>query len=223
MGYFRPLTLTLATLGVIGAMASSAHAVLPDLHIVLGQVYPGVAQADATNVVVSWATPSGTVLVSTGLSTILTWTELSNVAALILQLTNTVKGAKKCKTAGDVAGTVLLSGTVDMVFVELTPSLKVAPLYVLPKTKVECEGLNVTIEGDMVGTYNGSLNSAITEFTGGLLGEKGKQALTKYENSEGSSVEAVLLSEAGAGFTKTSINVSEGLTFKVNKMVELLG
>jgi hypothetical protein len=88
---------------------------------------------------------------------------------------------------------------------------------------IECEGLVVEVKGKVLGTYNGPLNATITEFKGALLGEKGNQALTKYENEAGTSVEAILLSEAGAGFVKSSENVSEELTFKASKMLEILG
>jgi len=215
--------LGLACLITLGVIVASAQAALPDLHVNLSQAYPVSAQADATAVNVVIATPGGTVLQGTSFAMALTWTALSSAATWTWTLANVVKGVKKCKTAGDAAGTVLLSGTADMVFVELTPSLKIAPLFLVSKTKIECEGLNVTIEGDVLGTYNGTLNADITEFKGALLGENGKQALTKFENAEGATVEAVLLSEAGAGFAKTSVSVAKESTLKSNKMIELLG
>jgi hypothetical protein len=219
----KHLLLAFASLVVLGVTATSALAVtLPDVHVALEEAYPITATSKAPKAITGLATAGGSVLTGEGVETTLTWTELSAAGTYVANFTNVVKGAKKCKTTGDAAGTVLISGGVALVTVSEAP-LTVAPLFSVPKTKIECEGLNVTVEGNVLGTYTGSLNKQITEFTGTLKGEKGKQELTKYLNDAGETKEALLLSEAGAGFTKSSENVSEVITFKSAKMLEVLG
>jgi hypothetical protein len=219
----KQLVLAFASLVVLGMTATSALAALPDLHITLGEAFPVTATAKSPNSTTGLATAGGSVLTGKGVETTLTWTALSALGTYVANFTNVVKGEKKCNTEGDVAGTVLITGEIHLVFVELTPGLKIAALFLVPKIKIKCEGLNVTVEGSVLGTYNGSLNTEITEFKGSLKGEKGKQELTKYENEAGTTVEALLLSEAGTGFTKSSQNVSEEQTFKSAKMIEILG
>jgi hypothetical protein len=204
-------------------MATPAVASLPDLHVTLGEVFPVTTTAKVLLATVAFSTAGGAVMTGTGAEVTLTWKELSALGTYLLTINNYVKGAKKCKTAGDAAGTLLVSGEAHLVFVELSPGLKIAALFLVPKTKIECEGINLTIEGLVLGAYTGALNSELTEFKGSIKGEKGKQDLTKYENEKGETVEALLLSEAGSGFTKTSLNISEELAYKANKMIEILG
>jgi hypothetical protein len=218
----KRLGLALASMVVLGITATSALAALPDLHVTLESKFPVSAVAESTKATTGLATAGGSVLTGTGVKTTITYTELSSLGKYVAVFTSVVKGAKKCKTGTEAAGTVKIEGELHLVYAELTPKLVVAALFLVPKTTIECEGLNVKVEGSVLGTYNGKVNSEITEFKGALLGEKGKQALTKYENDEGKVVEAVLLSEAGAGFTKSSQNVSEELTFKSAQMFEIL-
>jgi hypothetical protein len=213
----------LAGLAGLATIAAPAAASLPDLHITLGEAFPVTATAKAPAATVGFSTAGGAVMTGTGAEVTLTWKELSSLGTYLLAIKNYVKGAKKCKTAGDAAGTLLISGEAHLVFVELSPGLKIAALLLVPKTKIECEGINVTIEGLLLGTYTGALNSELTEFKGGIKGEKGKQELTKYENEKGETVESLFLSEAGTGFTKTALNISEELAYKANKMIEILG
>jgi hypothetical protein len=212
-----------ALTAMLGVAAADAVAALPDLHITLGESFPVSSIAKSTTANWAFSTAGGTILSGKGVEATLTWQGLGSLGAYVLDLLEAKKGIKKCKTVGDVAGTVLLSGEVHLVFVQLSPVLVVALLFLVPKTKVECEGLNGTIEGSFLGSYNGFLNAEVTEFKSDILGEKGKQSLVKYENEAGTAVEALLLSEVGTGFTKTSLNIDEELTFKVNKMIEVLG
>lgn len=220
----KHLLLAFASLVVLGVTATSALAVtLPDVHVALGEAFPVVATSKAPKAITNLGTAGGSVLTGEGVETTLTWTELSAAGTYVANFSNVVKGAKKCKTAGDVAGTVLISGALALVTVSEAP-LTVAPLFTVPKTKIECEGLNVTVEGNVLGTFpSASLNKQLTEFTGTLKGEKGKQELTKYLGDDGVTKEALLLSEAGSGFTKSSQNISETVTFKSAKMLEVLG
>jgi hypothetical protein len=223
------LAFALACMVVVGVMATSALAALPDLHIALGEAFPVTATSEAPKASTQLGSASGAVLTGTGVKTVLTWTALSSAGTYVATFSGVAKGAKKCNTKGDAAGTVKISDAINLVFVELTPGLKIAALFLVggkeEKTPIviECEGLVVEVKGKVLSTYNGPLNSDFTEFKGALLGEKGKQALTKYENEAGTSVEAILLSEAGAGFVKSDQNVSEEVTFKANKMIEILG
>jgi hypothetical protein len=223
MKAFKLLGLALVSAILSGATTVAADAAaLPDLHIALGEAFPATSTGESKKASWAFLTPGGTVLTGTGMKLTTTWTGLDSMGTYVLNLSNAAKGVKKCKTSGDAAGTVLISGQVNIVFLSLAP-LTVALLLTVPKTKAECEGLNVTLEGDALGSYNGSLNANITEYKTAFLCEKGQPVLKKYLDDSGTLVEAVLLSEAGAGFTKTCFEVGEELTLKANKMIEVLG
>jgi len=227
MRRLKVVGLTLMSMFVLGLTATSASALLPDLHVSLtGGTYPVHAEATCSTCATALAQEGGSVLTGVGLKVLYLFAELSALGSYHAHFEGVKKGTKECNTAGDSKEVVLVEESVHLVFTELSPGLKVAALYlVLNPLTIECGTLHVKVKGSVLGSYGGALNSSITTFKGNLLGKLGRQSIFKYEENLGNTVEAELLSDSGTGYQPSSENVSKELTATVlgGQMIEILG
>lgn len=138
----------------------------------------------------------------------------ANAGTYSVDFTNVAKGAEKCNTAGDAAGTVLIKeNAYQLVFDSLSP-LGVAALFTVgtaaaPELVVECGTTKIKISGKVLGLVT-TINTEGTAFKGILHCSTtvGEPAEVKYWPNSGVETTALLLANFGTGFKKACENVA---------------
>jgi hypothetical protein len=206
MNRLKLLAVSLVAMFAMGIMATSAFA-LPDISLTLpGSTFPlHLNFADNNKTVTELQSASGVVIEGKGLSLLLLIGELTALGTFRADFLNQKRGTKVCHSVGDAAGVILTEGPFHVVYTGLSP-LTLGILYLPKAFEVECEGLDIEINGSVISSFNGigTENSELTTASGQLTGTKGKPALTTYYNDAGGSVQALLLSNAGAGFVMSN-------------------
>jgi hypothetical protein len=212
------------------ATSALAAVTLPDISVTLtGGVYPIHAQGSTkATTETSLSTTGGGVLNGTGATLLLLAIELSALGTFTADFTHVENPEKvKCHSVGDAEGVVLVSGEAHLVPISLSPVMGGA-LMLVTEFEVECPaGINVIVRGNVLASINnvGSEGTELTGVSGALKGEKGKQAISEYYNDGGTKIKTKLESEAGAGFTKSAMNVEEEVPLQIlgSQMVVVTG
>lgn len=202
----------LGALCALGMMAASAFAVLPDISIALGGVYPLHFVDSLPTAGMSLGSGSGVVFSGTGVSLLTLASELSALGSFFEQFLSVGQGAKKCNTPGDAKGVVLISGPFHIVLGPGGLPIFTNILFLFDTFTTFCEGLEVEVRGSVLGTYVLASGAEADEYTtalGMLEGENGKQKFTEYKNDAGTIVKAKLESESGAGFVESDENITQ--------------
>jgi hypothetical protein len=196
-------------------LAANAFAIaLPDVSLSLGAAYPLHLQfGDNKATITTIESTSGNSLSSnSGMSILLLTVELSSLGTYLMMLLRSKTEGKECSTNGDEAGVVLLAGEFHVV---LLNGNRLAALLLQPHVTIECATTKVKIEGLALGSFE-STGTEATELTqlGYILkgNGAGKPALKEYINDEDKLSNALLLTNFGAGFFESSINIGEEIT-----------
>ena len=161
----------------------------------------------------------GSKLTSKGLEVSLTATTAGSASGTYVTLFKEVaEGTNKCKTGTLAAGNVEIKGEFRLVPLSETP-LEMGVLFLVPPTTIACgtimkpEKVKIKVEGSALSSFTGTLNSEIKEFSGTLLGTKGKPSKTAYLNGAGETLNASLKANFGFGLEECAENVAEPLKF----------
>jgi hypothetical protein len=214
---------------IVSVLAASTALALPDISVTLtGGAYPVHAQATLANAAVSFGTASGVSISGSGITLLLSVTELSALGTFSIAITNYENNEKvKCNTAGDAGGVLLLPGEFHLVPISLAP-LTLGILFLLSEFEIICpKGVVPIGRGNVIASVNdiGSEGTELAGFSSGLSGELGKQNISEYYNDGGTKIKAKLELEAGAGFVAASLNVAGelGLSALGSKMILIKG
>jgi len=207
----------MATL-VMSIMATAATAVtLPAVLFLPGKT-SAVAKATSGSAT-TLETIGGAKLTGIGLEATLTSSTASPALGPYGVLFKEVaEGKNKCKTGTLKAGNVEITGEFHLVTLSEKP-LEMGVLFLVPLTVISCgttelpEKVKIKVEGSSLASFTGTFNSEIKEFSGTLLGAKGKPAKTAYLNDEGATLNAALKANFGLGFEEADENVAEPIKF----------
>jgi hypothetical protein len=213
------IMIALVVLGVAAAQASAVE--LPNVTLLEGEKFPLTVTAEATTGVQLETAAGGKAVVCTARRNHLEWTEPTPLGSYIVTWTGCKDGALACKTVGDPAETLLLSGEFHFVprpgggndIAYLTP----AAYMIGCGGKEKPEELKIKVEGAFLEAYNGQTGKDITSFDSALKGSKGKQELKKYLNDKGEEVEVGVKVNLGLGFEAADINVEKELEDKASE------
>lgn len=226
MRHLKILGVALVAMFALGITATSAFA-LPDISIALGGAYPIHLQfGDNGKTKSLLETITGAALHGEGLLLLLLTKELSSLGtyeALFLNVIGPLPKTTNCNTEGDKKGEVLTTGTFHVVYIKLTP-LTLGIAFLTAPVTIKCEKTTTKVEGCALSTLEAA-EGELTKVSGELKGEKGKNNLTKYFNSEGKEVECKLLSNFGTGNQQSDEVVAEPIPLEVleGKMFEITG
>jgi len=137
--------------------------------------------------------------------------ELTSLGSLNVDFTETEEGTeekgKKCNTAGDGTGVVLINGEAHLVFDLFTPKLELAALVLFPLLIIECNAgaLIVEVEDPSMGRVvpisesgaQGDSTQAETRFF--CPAEEHKQEISSYFNDNGTLLTKQLLKVSVSG------------------------
>lgn len=138
--------------------------------------------------------------------------------------------AKKCETAGDSAGNVLVTGEGHLVFDTLGRTLGqagVAALVLIPESEVLCEGANFKIRGSKL-ALGSPVNSEILpsgSFSGSLRcsAQPGRPIDRVYWNEAGGTSVVKLETKPNGGlFEEACENLETNIQLTPSKMVETM-
>lgn len=210
--------------GVLAITLFGAVAVMPALAVTLPAVLflagktSAVAKASSTSVT-SLETVIGSKISGKGVEGTLTaTTNGSALGTYVLVFKEVAEGVNKCKTGTLAAGNVEYKGEFHLVTISEAP-LTIGLLYLVPTTTVLCgstekpERFKIKIEGGMLASFGGTVNSESKEFTTSLKGTKGKPEKATYLNDAGESQHVSLKANFGLGAEECIENVAEPMTF----------
>jgi hypothetical protein len=197
MRQLKILGAALVAIFALGITATSALAILPDLHCLKSEE-PGTTKcpvhlhfADNGVTKTELQSTAGGKLEGKGVSILLLTTELSSLGTFgaIFLAVEWKKESTKCNTKGDAAGAVVTKGAFHVVYWSLSP-LRVGIAFLPEEVTIEC-GVNKTIkvEGCALSTaepkkpFESELD--VTNIDGALEGSGGKNALTAFDNQNG--------------------------------------
>jgi len=215
MKHFKAIGVALMALFVLGIAATSAFATLPDVSIALGGAYPlHLNFADNGETATKLESTAGSTLTGKGFLLLLLAKELSSLGTYNTLFLNVVMGTKKCNTAGDKAGEVLLpENEYHVVFPSLSP-LTLGIAFLVKETEITCETLKLKVKGCALANITDpkTATEEATLATGELTGSKGKNTLTEYDNAEGTAkVKCILETNFGTGFLQSDEVVGEAV------------
>jgi hypothetical protein len=207
----------LATL-VASIAATAAMAVtLPSVLFLPGKT-SAVAKATSSSAT-TLETIVGSKLTGKGLEATLTTTTAGSALGTYVTLFKEVaEGTNKCKTGTLAAGNVEIAGEFHLVTISENP-LVMGVLFLVPLTTILCgtaekpEKVKVKVEGSALASFTGTFNSEIKEFSGTLLGTKGKPSKTEYLEDLGKPLNASLKANFGLGVEGADENVAEPIKF----------
>jgi len=124
-----------------------------------------------------------------------------------LTFTGCTLGTKKCSTAGDVAGTVLIASTYTLVRLA---SGKAGIDIKTTEKSIECEGSTIKVKGEVLGELTPVLTKTKAFKLIVAVVEK-KQAITEYENNAGEKKKLTepLVANIGLGFVSATEESAE--------------
>lgn len=222
---FAVLVMSAATM-----VATALGLALPDVHVLSGEGYPVTSTGEVTGTAVGRLETelgekltSGTVRVETELG------QLSSLGSDLLTFTGVLEPKSKtsCNTAGDSAGTVLLSGEYHVVDTSTSP-LVGALLLLFKELPVECNSgkLKVKVRSPGLAKLE-KVGSGLVDTTSyGLVAKctgKGKPEVKTYLNDEGATVKATLSANFGLGFETACENVEQEVVMTSSKMLNFEG
>jgi len=119
----------------------------------------------------------------------------------------------KCKTAGDEAGILLLTGTWHLVFDKRTPELLTAILFSIETAVLTCGVLTLELKGTVLCLELEVTSSKVTHLFH-CIQEKGVTKVPVYFNDQEKEVKAELLCSFGGAFKECSLLALAGYTYK---------
>ena len=203
------------------------HKGLPDISLLAGESYPLHLDYSSETVKSKLSNPVET-LEGEGLEALVLCKELTSLCEYKVDVKHVKNAVSKneCKTEGDAAGVVLVTGN-EAHFVAYLASgvLKLGLLFLMAEFKAECGTLKIKIKGSMLASVGVTTESDHTEVGIGLTGnEKGKPTLTTYYNDSKEEVKAKLEANFGAGYKEGAEEIAgepvlkalEGKMFAIN-------
>jgi hypothetical protein len=210
MRHFKILGAAFAALFVLGAAATSAFAVLPDLSALAYPLHLNFADNGST--VSKLETTAGSKLEGKGVLLLLLATELSSLGTYEVLFLSVKMGTISCSTAGDAAGEILLpANEYHLVFPSLSP-LTLGIAFLVKELEIVCGAVKIKVKGCALANVTDpkAETEEVTLATGELTGSKGKNTLTKFDNAEGTgTVECKLESNFGTGFLQSDEVIGE--------------
>jgi hypothetical protein len=207
----KVLGVALVTMFVFGITVTSASATLPDISIALGGAYPIHMNFSDNGTTKTRLETTGTeALKGEGLLVLLLTTELSALGNFEALFLNVKEGKTSCNSVGDKAGEVLTKGEFHIVYPSLSP-LTLGVAFLVEEVVIECAKLKIKVKGCALASITHPKNSSedVELVTSELLGEKGKNTLTKYDNDEGNQVGCKLEANFGTGFLQAAEVIGE--------------
>jgi hypothetical protein len=216
MRQLKILGLALVAIFALGITATSALALLPDVHCLKTEepgCYPvHINFGDNGITPTELQSTGGGKLEGKGVSILLLLTELSGLGTFGSTFLN-VEWKKekevKCNTKGDAEGAVVTKGTFHVVYWSLSP-LRTGIAFLPEPVTIECgPKKTINVKGCALSTAEPKKPSEseldVTNIDGRLQGEKGKNALTEYDDQNGNKVKCILESQFPGGEFKQSM------------------
>jgi hypothetical protein len=224
------LLASFAILAFAAVMAATASA-LPQIHEGLGEGFPISAEGSAKGAnIAQLSTALSAPITSSEVKLSVEAKELGSLFPYTATFTGAEIEGKTCSTAGDAAGTILVTkNELHLVWTSLSP-LALAADFLVAKFTITCvkgtESLKITVEGQALGKIEGVKDMEdFTSFTGNLKCTKpgnGKQEVKEYFNDEEKLVKGVLTANLGLGPETGCEEVKEPVTIKSAKMFQFL-
>jgi len=219
------------TVTALGMTATSASAfVLPDVSIALGGASPlHLNFADDSTTLTALEDTSGNKLEGKGVGVLLLLqAALGALGVFELHFLNVIesKTEEKCKTGGDSAGEVLVTGEWHVVPISTTPLVNGIAFLLIHLVVIECGTKKVDVKGCALAEILAKNSEDVESTKGKINGASGKAELTKYINDAGTGVKCELEEEFGNTkiFRQASEKVNGGteitLTALEGKMYE---
>jgi len=227
--------LTVFAVAIATASSASAAAPLPTL-LLLPKEEPPVTLKSLTNTFpTQLGVANANALEGKGVLVQLYWTNLNiNLGSAEILFTEVLQGSKtgkKCRTAGDPIGEVLLPPVEWHLVYTTTSPLKTVILILVPEFLIECEpfgtGLKTKIRGSNISTISPENTEVLTteEFTSNTICNLPTTvpAITQWLNNKEETQKAKLEANSGAGFEKACENVEGEVKLQPSKMIEVMG
>jgi len=218
------------TVTALGMTATSASAfVLPDIHIALGGTEPlHLNFGDNSETPTALEDTSGNILKGKGVGVLLLLdAALGALGIFELHFLNVERVATEtCKTEGDSAGEVLVTGEWHVVPISTTPLVNGIAFLLTHLVVIECGTKKVDVKGCALAEILAKNGEDVESTKGKINGASGKAELTKYINDAGSNANCHLEEEFGNTkiFREASEKVNGGteitLTALEGKMYE---
>jgi hypothetical protein len=224
MRHLKLVCVTLVAIFVLSITATSTFALLPDISVALeGTSYPiHMNFTDNGKTPTKLETTGGNKLEGKGLLVLLlSEKELSALGTFEALFLNVKEGAKECNSKGDKKEEILTTGTYHIVYPTLAP-LTIGVAFLVKEVEIECAKVKIKLKGCALAliTHPQNSNEDVMLMTLALLGAKGKNEHTEYENDSGSIVKCILEANFGPGFLQADEAVGESihLTTLANNM-----
>ena len=226
MRYIKALLIAALALAAFSSIAASANAAtLPSLLLLSGTTS---ATLTATSTTAKTAFAGIVSLTGTGYTfTLKSNFEMTSLGTALLTFTNTLFGAKKCKSPGDTTGNVLVEGEWHTVLA-LGGGPKLFLIWFLVKgtLTVECEGTTILVTGNqLIDAETFGLETTLFTAKTGKCGGTSKTTpeFTVYENDAGEMLNASgLKSETGGLKSATCQEVEGTQTYTASQMAEVM-
>jgi len=220
--YIKALLIAALALAAFSSIAASANAAtLPSLLLLSGTTS---ATLTATSTTAKTAFAGIVSLTGTGYTfTLKSNFEMTSLGTALLTFTNTLFGAKKCKSPGDTTGNVLVEGEWHTVLaLGGRANLFLILILITPALRLECEGTNVVVSGDLLFDAEpfGSEVTSIPAKSGKCSGNTPE--FTVYENDAGEMIAVNLKSETGGLKSAACLQVEGTQTYTASQMAEVM-
>lgn len=223
-------SMVLAVLALGWGLTATASA-LPEQHVELGEAYPVKGEGTLKGAsVMTLSTPILAPVSASEAKLLIECTKLGSLCPYDKHFTGAEFGGKKCHTAGDADGVILVTkNEVHLVSTSTVPLDLVGDFLVAKYTIICVKGtdeLKITDEGEVLAKIEGVTSGL--ETTSATVNQKctkpsnGKQEVKEYLNGEGKLVKGVLKANLGLGNETACEELKDPLALSFDKMISFL-